>query len=120
MQDTIELKFDLLRRAYIAFNARNIDAALAIMASDISWPRAFKGGHVTGREEVRAYWTEQWSEIDPKVEPVEFAFSPDGAVVVTVHQVVKSLEGDVLADAQVKHTFQFAGDLILSMDVVAD
>jgi hypothetical protein len=47
-----------------------MDAALALMAPDVAWPRAFKGGFVLGSEEVRAYWTEQWSEIDGQVEPV--------------------------------------------------
>ena len=38
---------------------RDIDAALALMTPDVEWPRAFKGGFVRGREEIRAYWTEQ-------------------------------------------------------------
>ena len=55
---------ELLRAAYAAFNARDIDAALATMAPDVTWPKAFKGGFAHGHQEVRAYWTEQWSEID--------------------------------------------------------
>ena len=34
--------------AYTAFNAGDIDAALATMTSDVAWPRAFKGGFVRG------------------------------------------------------------------------
>ena len=60
-------EIELLRAAYAAFNARDINAALALMTADVAWPRAFKGGFVRGHEEVRAYWTEQWSEIDPLV-----------------------------------------------------
>ncbi len=60
---------DLLKAAYAAFNARDIDAALATMAPDVAWPKAFKGGFAHGHAAVRAYWTEQWSEIDPRVEP---------------------------------------------------
>jgi hypothetical protein len=45
----------VLQAAYAAFNARDIDAALALMTPNVAWPRAFKGGFVRGREEVRAY-----------------------------------------------------------------
>ena len=65
-------EIELLRAAYAAFNARDINAALALMTADVVWPRAFKGGFVRGHEEVRAYWTEQWNEIDPHVEPIAF------------------------------------------------
>ena len=50
---------DLLKAAYAAFNARDIDAALATMAPDVAWPKAFKGGFAHGHAAVRAYWTEQ-------------------------------------------------------------
>ena len=41
-------EIELLRAAYVAFNARNLDAALALMTPDVHWPRAFKGGFVRG------------------------------------------------------------------------
>lgn len=107
----------LLRAAYVAFNARDIDAALALMAPDVHWPRAFKGGFVCGPQEVRAYWTEQWSEIDPNVEPVDFHPEADGQVVVKVHQVVRDLAGAVLADEHVGHRFTFKNGLIKAMEV---
>ncbi|SEK71049.1 SnoaL-like domain-containing protein [Pseudoxanthomonas sp. GM95] len=102
----------------MAFNTRNIDAALALMTADVAWPRAFKGGFVRGHDEVRAYWTEQWSEIDPHVEPVAFVLEDGGTIEVTVHQVVRDLTGTVLADDQVGHRFTLEQDLIQKMDVV--
>src|SRR2546430_2133795 len=72
MPDHTVPEIELLRAAYAAFNARDIDAALALMTPDVAWPRAFKAGFVRGHEEVRAYWTEQWNEIDPHVEPMAF------------------------------------------------
>jgi hypothetical protein len=107
----------LLRAAYTAFNARDIDAALAIMTPDVSWPRAFKGGFVHGPEEIRAYWTEQWSEIDGRVEPVAFHPEDAGRILVDVHQVVRDLAGAVLADEHVGHRFTFEHGLIKSMEV---
>ena len=59
MPDRPPPEVELLRAAYAAFNARDIDTALATMASDVAWPRAFKGGFVRGHQEVRDYWTEQ-------------------------------------------------------------
>src|SRR3546814_13047192 len=97
MTDPSSQEIQLLRAAYAAFNARDIDAALALMTPDVAWPRAFKGGFVRGLEEVRAYWTEQWSEIDPPVEPV--VFHADGAdrMLVDVHHVVRDMQGNVIA-----------------------
>lgn len=107
----------VLRAAYTAFNARDIDAALALMAADIVWPKAFKGGVARGPEEVRAYWTEQWSEINPNVEPIEFYPEDAGKVLVKVHQVVRDLAGSVLADEHVGHRFTVKQGLIHAMEV---
>ena len=108
---------DLLRAAYAAFNARDIDAALATMTPQVSWPRAFQGGFVCGHQEVRAYWTEQWSEIDPHVEPVAFRPDDAGGIVVDVHQVVRDLDGAVLGDQHVGHRFTIEDGLIQGMEV---
>jgi len=107
----------LLRAAYAAFNARDIDDALATMTSDVAWPRAFKGGFVRGPEEIRAYWTEQWTEINPHVEPVAFYQEDAGRILVDVHQVVRDLAGAVLADEHVGHRFTLAQGLIQAMEV---
>jgi ketosteroid isomerase-like protein len=117
MPDHSASEIELLRAAYAAFNARDIDAALALMTPDVAWPRAFKGGFVRGHEEVRSYWREQWSEIDPHVEPT--AFHAEGAehILVDVHQVVRDLAGAVLADQRVGHRFTLAHGLIQAMEV---
>jgi hypothetical protein len=87
------------------------------MTPDVAWPRAFKGGFVNGPEEVRAYWTEQWSEINPHVEPVAFHPEDGGQFLVEVHQVVRNLAGSVLADEHVGHRFTIKNGLIQSMEV---
>lgn len=108
---------ELLRAAYSAFNARDIDAALATMAPDVVWPKAFKGGFARGHQEVRAYWTEQWSEIDPHVEPVAFHPEGTGHTLVDVHQVVHDLSGVLVADVHVGHSFTIQRGLIQAMEV---
>ena len=110
-------QIELLRAAYAAFNARDIDAALALMTPDVMWPRAFKGGFVRGPEEVRAYWSEQWSEIDPRVEPTAFEMEEDGRILVKVHQVVRDGSGAVVADEQTGHLFTIESGLIAKMEV---
>ena len=117
MSDQLASEVEVLRAAYAAFNSRNIDAAIVIMTPDVKWPKAFKGGFVQGPEEVRAYWTEQWSEIDPTVEPVWFHREDSGSILVNVHQVVRDLAGEVLADDQVGHRFTLENGLIRSMEV---
>ena len=117
MPDQPAPEIELLRAAYAAFNARDIDAALALMTPDVAWPKAFKGGFVRGPEEVRAYWTEQWSEINPHVEPVAFHPEDAGQVLVKVYQVVRDLAGAVLASEHVGHRFTIEHGLIQAMEV---
>jgi hypothetical protein len=115
----------LIEQAYSAFNKRDIDGALALMTQDVSWPKASEGGKVVGKEEIRAYWTRQWSEFDPHVEPLamtEFALTEEvgGRIRVRVHQLVKSLQGDVLSDSEVLHVFTMKSGLIAAMDLGDD
>src|SRR5438552_17556253 len=96
---------DLLKRVYDRFNARDMDSVLAAMHEDVIWANGMEGGHVHGRDGVRNYWTRQWAVIDPHVEPVGFSKGPDGEVVIEVHQVVRDLNGNLLANNMVGHVF---------------
>jgi len=106
---------NVIEQAYAAFNRRDIDAALELMTHDVSWPKASEGGKVIGKDEIRAYWTRQWAEFDPHVEPLAITPEDGGTVRVRVHQLVKSLHGDVLADGEVFHVFTMHGGLIAAM-----
>src|SRR6185437_7193829 len=105
----------LIQQAYSAFNNRDIDGALALMTHDVSWPKASEGGKIVGKEEIRAYWTRQWAEFDPYVEPLAITEEAGGKVRVRVHQLVRSLQGDVLSDAEVLHVFTLKSGLIAAM-----
>ncbi len=107
----------IIRQAYAAFNRRDIDGALALMTEDVTWPKASEGGKIVGREEIRAYWTRQWAEFDPQVEPVAMTEEDGGSIRVQVHQLVKSLAGEVLSDSQVFHVFTLSGGLIAAMEL---
>jgi hypothetical protein len=107
----------LIARAYAAFNDRDIDGALALMTATVRWPKASEGGSVVGKEEIRAYWKRQWEEFDPHVEPVDVIDREDGKTDVRVHQLVKSLGGEVLSDSEVWHVYTFVNDLIDRMEL---
>ena len=87
--------------------------------SEVVWPRAFKSGFVQGQQAIRAYWTEQWSEINPHVEPVSFYREDTGCILVEVHQVVRDLAAAILADEHVGHRFTMKYGLIQRMEVRA-
>jgi hypothetical protein len=107
----------LIAQAYAAFNRRDIDGALALMTDNVTWPKASEGGRAVGKEEIRAYWTRQWKQFDPHVEPIEILDREDSKTDVRVHQIVKSLSGDVLSDSEVWHVYTITNDLIERMDI---
>jgi hypothetical protein len=107
----------LIAQAYSAFNRRDINSVLALMSENVSWPKASEGGRVVGKEEIRSYWTRQWKEFDPHVEPLQVIDQKDGITEVKVHQLVKSLGGEVLSDSEVWHVYTIANGLIERMDI---
>jgi ketosteroid isomerase-like protein len=107
----------LLKQAYAAFNARDMEGALATMRADVEWPNGMEGGTVHGHEGVREYWTRQWGMINPHVDPVSFEPDSSGNVVVGVHQLVRDLSGKVLQDRMVQHVYEFNDGLIQSMTI---
>lgn len=109
---------EVLRYAYAAFNARNVDAALAGMHADVEWPNGMEGGTVHGHPGVREYWTRQWTLIDPHVEPVGFTRTPDGRIAVDVRQVVRDMRGTLLVDQHVRHVYRMEDGKVRSMEIV--
>ncbi|HEX5871710.1 MAG TPA: nuclear transport factor 2 family protein [Longimicrobium sp.] len=108
---------EVLRYAYAAFNARNVDAALATMHPDVEWPNGMEGGTVYGHQGVREYWTRQWTLIDPHVEPLSFARTPDGRMAVEVRQTVRDSAGTLLVDQVVHHVYNIVNGRISGMEI---
>ena len=108
---------DLIEKAYAAFNARDIDTALSTMHPEVQWPKAFEGGYVSGHNEIREYWTRQWTEIDPNVLPIGFNERQDRSLEISVHQKVKDLQGNVIFDGIVKHVYTLKDGLLRRMDI---
>jgi ketosteroid isomerase-like protein len=110
---------EILRRAYRAFNAGDVDAAIELTHPDVDWPNAWEGGRVVGHAAVRDYWSRQFDAISSEVEPQSFAEEPDGAIAVEVHQVVReAATGKLVSDSRVLHRYRFEDGLITRMDVV--
>jgi hypothetical protein len=106
-----------LRRAYEAFNARDVGAALALMHSDVDWPNAIDGGRVHGHDGLRTYWAGQFAVIDPRVEPLRFSLRSDGRIAVDVHQVVRALNGSPISHGCVVHVYTLRDGLVERMDI---
>jgi len=107
----------LLRRAYEAFNARDIEAAIALMHPDVDWPNAMEGTRLRGHAAVRDYWARQFETITSQVMPQDFTTTADGRIAVDVHQVVHDTGGNLLTDATVRHVYAIADGLVTRMDI---
>jgi ketosteroid isomerase-like protein len=79
-----EQRIQLLRRAYDAFNRRDVDVILSMLDADVEWPNMLEAKTLNGHEAVRNYWARQFQQTDPHVEPT--ASIPDGdQIIVDVH-----------------------------------
>lgn len=108
---------ELLTKAYHHFNTRNIDGALSLMMPQVDWPNGMEGGYEHGHDAVRAYWTRQWTLINPHVAPLEVEKTEDDRYKVEVNQLVKNLEGAILADLVLYHTYTIKNGLIQHMEI---
>jgi ketosteroid isomerase-like protein len=108
---------ELLKRLYDRFNARDMEAVLAALHKDVMWANGMEGGHVHGHDGVRDYWTRQWATIAPHVEPTDISAKADGVFHVEVHQTVRDLKGNLLADKMVGHIFRLEDGLIRRFDI---
>lgn len=107
----------LLRDLYTAFNARDIDTALAGMSADIDWPNGWEGGRVHGHHAVRSYWGRQWAEVNSRAEPVKIRSRPDGRIEVEVRQTAHDAVGELLWEGRILHIYEIRDGLVTRMDI---
>ena len=108
---------DIIHSIYASFNTRQADAVLVHFHEDVQWPNGWKGGVLNGKNEVREYWLQQWSEINPVVTPENTIPLPDGRLQVRVHQIVKELNGNLIFDGRLDHTYTFTEGLVTKMEI---
>lgn len=103
---------EFLQNLYDAFNKREIETIISLMRPDVKWANGLEGGFVYGRDAVREYWTNQFKAIQPELETLKFETDENNRNVVTVHQVIKDLQGNVLTGATVHQIFTIEDGLI--------
>ena len=101
-----------LQNLYDAFNKREIETIISLMRPDAKWANGLEGGFVYGRDAVREYWTNQFKDIQPELETLKFETDEKNRNVVTVHQIIRDLQGNLLADATVQQIFTIENGLI--------
>ena len=101
-----------LQNLYDAFNKREIETIISLMRPDVKWANGLEGGFVYGRDAVREYWTNQFKDIQPELETLKFETDEKNRNVVTVHQIIRDLQGNLLADATVQQIFTIENGLI--------
>lgn len=101
-----------LQNLYDAFNKREIETIISAMHPDVKWANGLEGGFVCGRDAVREYWTNQFKNIQPELATLKFETDANGRDVVTVHQIVKDLQGNVLVDTTIHQIFTIEDGLI--------
>jgi len=103
---------EFLQNLYDAFNRREIETIILLMKPDVKWANGLEGGFVYGRDAVREYWTNQFKNIQPELETIKFETDETNRNVVTVHQIIKDLQDNVLVDATVHQIFTVEDGLI--------
>ena len=101
-----------LQNLYDAFNKGEIETIISLMHPDVKWANGVEGGFVYGRDAVREYWTNQYKVIQVQLETLKFETDENNRNVVTVHQVIKDLQGNLLADATIQQIFTIEDGLI--------
>jgi hypothetical protein len=101
-----------LQNLYEAFNKGEIETIISVMDPNVKWANGVEGGFVYGRDAVRKYWTNQYKVIQVQLETLKFETDENNRNVVTVYQIVKNLQGNLLAEATIQQIFTIENSLI--------
>jgi transcriptional/translational regulatory protein YebC/TACO1 len=66
---------------------------------------------------VREYWTNQFKVIQVQLETLKFETDEKNRNVVTVHQIVRDLQGNLLADTTVEQIFTIENGLFVLYEI---
>jgi NAD(P)-dependent dehydrogenase (short-subunit alcohol dehydrogenase family) len=108
---------NLVRRAYDAFNNREIEDGVALMDPEVDWPKLPEGGFAHGQDQVRKHWREQFSQVDPHIDISDIREETDNRVEARVRQVVRRHDGTKVSDDRLVHLFTIANDRIKRLDI---
>ncbi|WP_309744644.1 MULTISPECIES: nuclear transport factor 2 family protein [unclassified Chamaesiphon] len=103
-----------LQNLYAAFNKGDLETIISVMHPDVKWANGVAGGFVYGRDAVREYWTNQYQVIQVQLEALKFETDENNRNVVTVHQIVRDLQGNLLVDTTVEQIFTIENGALAS------
>ena len=83
---------------------------------DVDWPEPWSGGRLHGPDAVVAHLAAQRAAQSVALTPLRVR-DTDHGLAVTLHQVVRDADGDVLSDTTVLHTLTVVDGLVARLDV---
>ncbi len=106
-----------LQSLYAAFNNREIETIISVMHPDVKWANGLEGGFVYGCDAVREYWTNQFKAIQVRLETLKFETDEKNRNVVTVHQIVRDLQGNLLVDTTIEQIFIIENNVLVLYEI---
>jgi ketosteroid isomerase-like protein len=119
---TAEENIDLIRKGIEAFNARDFDAALAMLREDVTWERFLSRAEtdsqvVSGKAELREVWESQVQAVDIRVEAEEIISAGENQVVMPARMVAQGSGSKIKLSAAVTWVWTFdASGLVASVE----
>lgn len=100
-----------------ALNARDLDAATALLHPDVEWFDMLHEETLHGREAVRGFWERAFGIIKARSTLLNVETDDEGRILVTVLHSVSSLADRPWTEEKVTHIYSFRDNLISRMDV---
>jgi ketosteroid isomerase-like protein len=107
----------LLINLFDAYNAKDVEAAGALLHPDVDWPNVMGTDRLHGREAVREMWAQQFLEFDARISLIEMTTLPDGRRKARVSYEIRDLTGKLFTEEPATHTFAFRDGLISWMEL---
>lgn len=112
---------DRITRLYDAFNDRDFDRCVEMLATDVVWPDEVEDGLVRGREAVRIYFSETTAPLLAHYDVISLHTAADGRIEVLTRQTIASAaDGSLWSSTRVLHRFIVRGGLIAGMESEQD
>ena len=112
---------DRITRLYDAFNHRDFDQCVALMADDVVWPDEAEDGLLHGREAVRFYLAVTVAPLRVHHDIISLHTGEDGRVAVLSRQVISSAaDGAEWSSTRVLHRYTLRDGLVARMEPQQD
>lgn len=112
---------DRIAQLYDAYNGRDFDRCMAMLADDVEWPDEVESGVVKGREAVHAYFTDVTAPLRAHYDLISLDVDAQGRVSVLSRQTIASAaDGSLWSSTRVLHRFTLRDGLITRMESEQD